>query len=257
MLGYLSVGVPGAREIRKYDAGRRHRRPRVQKQVRDVGSNVPTTFYGDWEALARISWKSPKNDFFLPEIVLFATPASESNSSPSDSCRPITLRFRLVQCWYNYFYVNTRNPVNPVSTSRWSSCNANAKSENLRFREAGWGLFTPPQVPIFQFRAVPRVYWKVCKKKFESQKEFRTSEGDTWWPSPGMSDPAKIPIRGVENGNLRKTSPSVTLTGKGSKNERIAMTSRSLIFWPIWKIRLQKKVRSKIFDFFRSENFEM
>ena len=29
-----------------------------------------------------------------------------------------------------------------------------------------------------------------------------------------------------------------------------------LIFWPIWRIRLQKKVRSKILDFFRYENFE-
>ena len=77
--------MPGAREIRKYDAGRRHRRPRVQKQVRNVGSNVPTTFYSDWEAPARISRKSPKKDLFLAEIVLFATPASESNSSPDSS----------------------------------------------------------------------------------------------------------------------------------------------------------------------------
>ena len=49
---------------------------------------------------------------------------------------------------------------------------------------------------------------------------------------------------------FRKTSPSVALTGKGSKNERSAMTSRSFIFWPIGKIRLQTKVDSKIFDFF-------
>ena len=36
-----------------------------------------------------------------------------------------------------------------------------------------------------------------------------------------------------ENRYFRKTSPSVTLTGKGSKNERISMVSRSFIFWPI------------------------
>ena len=44
---------------------------------------------------------------------------------------------------------------------------------------------------------------------------------------------------------FRKTSPSVALTGKDSQNERISIASRSFIFWPIGKIRLQKKVGSK------------
>ena len=70
---------------------------------------------------------------------------------------------------------------------------------------------------------------------------------------------------------FRKTSPSVALTGKGSKNERSSMASRSFIFWPIGKIRLQKKVGSKKFEIFvkffrfqiwkfwnlKSENFEI
>ena len=60
-----SAGVSGAREIKKYDAERRHRRPRVQKQVRNVSSDVPTTLYGDWETLARISWKITKKIFFF------------------------------------------------------------------------------------------------------------------------------------------------------------------------------------------------
>ena len=33
----------------------------------------------------------------------------------------------------------------------------------------------------------------------------------------------------------------VALTGKDSKNERNSIASRSFIFWPIGKIRLQKK----------------
>ncbi len=65
-------------------------------------------------------------------------------------------------------------------TMQFPACPANAKSENLRFREAGWRPFTRPQVPIFRFRAVPRVYWKVCKKKFPPRKEFRISEGVPW-----------------------------------------------------------------------------
>ena len=48
---------------------------------------------------------------------------------------------------------------------------------------------------------------------------------------------------------FRKSSPSVALTGKDSRNERISIASRSFIFWPIWKIRLQKKVGSKFSDF--------
>ena len=50
---------------------------------------------------------------------------------------------------------------------------------------------------------------------------------------------------------FRKTSPSVALTGKDSKNERISIASRSFIFWPIGKIRLQKTVGSKIFEILR------
>ena len=49
---------------------------------------------------------------------------------------------------------------------------------------------------------------------------------------------------------FRKTSPSVALTGKDSQYERISIASRSFIFWPIGKIRLQKKVGSKIFENF-------
>ena len=54
----------------------------------------------------------------------------------------------------------------------------------------------------------------------------------------------------------RKTSPSVALTGKDSKNERISIASRSFIFWPIGKIRLQKKVGPKFSDF-RFQNFQI
>ena len=50
---------------------------------------------------------------------------------------------------------------------------------------------------------------------------------------------------------FRKTSPSVALIGKDSKNKRMAIASRSFIFWPIWKICLQKKVGSKNFEIFR------
>ena len=53
---------------------------------------------------------------------------------------------------------------------------------------------------------------------------------------------------------FRKTSPSVALTGKDSKNERISIASRSLIFWPIGKIRLQKKSWIEIFRFQISKN---
>ena len=57
--------------------------------------------------------------------------------------------------------------------------------------------------------------------------------------------------------NPRKLYPSVVLTGKGSKNERSYMASRSFIFWPIGKIRLQKKVGSKILESFEIWNFEI
>ena len=40
------LGVRGVREIRKFNAGRRHRRPRVQKHVRNVSSDVPVTYTG-------------------------------------------------------------------------------------------------------------------------------------------------------------------------------------------------------------------
>ncbi len=36
----------GAREIRKSHAGRRHRRPRVQKHVRNVSSDARVTYTG-------------------------------------------------------------------------------------------------------------------------------------------------------------------------------------------------------------------
>ena len=49
---------------------------------------------------------------------------------------------------------------------------------------------------------------------------------------------------------FRKTSPSVALTGNYTKNERISIANRSFIFWPIRKIRLQKKVGSKLFEIF-------
>ena len=52
------------REIKKYDAGRRHRRHRVQKQVRNVSSDAPATFCGDWRHLEAISRKSPKWSIF-------------------------------------------------------------------------------------------------------------------------------------------------------------------------------------------------
>ena len=54
----------GGREIKKYDADDRHRRPRVQKQVRNVSSDVPATFYSDWRHLNEISWKSAKSVIF-------------------------------------------------------------------------------------------------------------------------------------------------------------------------------------------------
>jgi len=62
---------------------------------------------------------------------------------------------------------------------------------------------------------------------------------------------------------FRKTSPSVALTGKDSQNERISIASRSFIFWPIGKIRLQKKVGSKkvgskvIFSDFKISRFQI
>ena len=48
------------REIKKYHSGGRHRRPRVQKQVRNVSSDVPATFCGDWRQLNAVFRKSPK-----------------------------------------------------------------------------------------------------------------------------------------------------------------------------------------------------
>ena len=65
----LSVPLEGAREIKTSDARRRHRRHRDQKQVRNVSSDVPATFYGDWEGLIVISRKSPKSVFFHNFIV--------------------------------------------------------------------------------------------------------------------------------------------------------------------------------------------
>ena len=45
----------GARESKKYDAGRRRRRPRVQKYVRNVSSNASVTFYGLWSYVSGFS----------------------------------------------------------------------------------------------------------------------------------------------------------------------------------------------------------
>ena len=45
-------------KIEKYDAGMSHRRRRDQKQVRNVSSDVPVTFCGDWRHL-----EAPKRDF--------------------------------------------------------------------------------------------------------------------------------------------------------------------------------------------------
>ena len=50
----LSGGVGEAREIRNSDAGRRHRRHRAQKHVRNVSSDVPATFCGDWRHINEI-----------------------------------------------------------------------------------------------------------------------------------------------------------------------------------------------------------
>ena len=47
-------------EIIKYDAGGRHRRHRVHKQVSNVSSDVLATFCGDWRHLDAISRKFPK-----------------------------------------------------------------------------------------------------------------------------------------------------------------------------------------------------
>ena len=60
MFVQLSGGVGEARETRKSGAGRRRRRPRGQKQVRNVSSDVPATFYGDWRRINEIFVKSPK-----------------------------------------------------------------------------------------------------------------------------------------------------------------------------------------------------
>ena len=57
----LSRGVREAREIRKSDAGRRRRRLRGQKLVRNVSSDVPVTFYGDRRRIIGIFEKSPKH----------------------------------------------------------------------------------------------------------------------------------------------------------------------------------------------------
>ena len=49
---------------KKYGAGGCHRRPRVQKLVRNVSSDVPATFCGDWRHLDAIFRKSPKTTIF-------------------------------------------------------------------------------------------------------------------------------------------------------------------------------------------------
>ena len=64
LVGDLSGGVR-TREITKYDAERRYRRPRVQKQVRNVSSDVPVTLYGDWRHINEIFGKSPKTDYIF------------------------------------------------------------------------------------------------------------------------------------------------------------------------------------------------
>ena len=61
----LSGGVGEAREIRKSDAGRRRRRHRGQKLVRNVSSDVPVTFYGDRRPTNEIFEKSPKTDYIM------------------------------------------------------------------------------------------------------------------------------------------------------------------------------------------------
>ena len=55
---------------------------------------------------------------------------------------------------------------------------------------------------------------------------------------------------------FRKTSPSVDLTGKDSKNECISIASRLFIFWPIGKFVLKKKLdrNFQISDFEKSKN---
>ncbi len=52
-----SVGSVELEKIKKYDVGRRHRRHRVQKQVRNVTSDVPVAFCSDWRHLNQISRK--------------------------------------------------------------------------------------------------------------------------------------------------------------------------------------------------------
>ena len=69
------------REIKKYDAGRRHRRHRVQKQVRNVSSDVPATFCGDWRHLNVISRKSSKSSIFSKN-----TPFGKLNSVTALTC---------------------------------------------------------------------------------------------------------------------------------------------------------------------------
>ena len=61
----LSGGEGEAREIRKSDAGRRRRRPRGQKLVRNVSSDVPVTLYGDRRRTNEIFKKSPKTVHLL------------------------------------------------------------------------------------------------------------------------------------------------------------------------------------------------
>ena len=47
-------------KIEKYDAGMSHGRQRDQKQVRNVSSDVPVTFCGDWRHLNAIFRKFAK-----------------------------------------------------------------------------------------------------------------------------------------------------------------------------------------------------
>ena len=58
--------------------------------------------------------------------------------------------------------------------------------------------------------------------------------------------------------HFRKTFPPVALTGKGSKNERSAMTSRSFTFLTDCEnMYSKKKLGLKFSKIFRSENFEI